>query len=594
MRLIPLERNSVNRLVFSKLFVLSLISGCATVRVEHLPPRDLQPSVLGVPSELTRAIDAHSRWLESTTSHRESSPQSQDRKALRLRGAINKSPAEASTIVESNVAMSEYFRTSESRVYRSKNLQPTVCVALSGGGVRAAAFGVGVLQGLHESGKLQDVDVVSAVSGGAYALTWYSENKARGRSDLEVLSDDYIKKSINPSLFSLPVAVLSVLFSPGNAFLSGASDINGIDSSTVKSAYYGMLSNSFGASAFRPLNTNLLRVAVENGTIPLPILGIAAYPLPGRLGDLDPKQAVSSYAKSVAFNDTYLEVTPYRFGIQGFGFHQKPPTPLSDDFWQYVMVSGAAYDRPHENGSVGRLSGVLRIGGMMSLAMHRQYLSGAFSEDTNSVYRHLFYATDGGFVENLATFPLVLRQCSTIVIADSEYDPEWVMEGYTVLKNRLFAEHGIELKVEGIDKSLSRLVAGVQPMKRNDGLELLFTEKECARPNGTSPCRARDAVTNVFYGTLTKIPTSVLDVEEGRTTRIIYLKLGLPKNNLAAGLPTSVRDFMSECMRSPEQCHFPQDPTFVKNAPTESQKYTQPQFKAYKDLARYMIKTVEW
>ena len=50
---------------------------------------------------------------------------------------------------------------------------PTLCVAMSGGGIRSAAFNIGVLRALHEHELLARTDVMSAVSGGSYALSWY-------------------------------------------------------------------------------------------------------------------------------------------------------------------------------------------------------------------------------------------------------------------------------------------------------------------------------------------------------------------------------------------------------------------------------------
>ena len=50
---------------------------------------------------------------------------------------------------------------------------PALGVAMSGGGIRSAAFNIGVLHALHESGILRRVDVMSAVSGGSYAMSWY-------------------------------------------------------------------------------------------------------------------------------------------------------------------------------------------------------------------------------------------------------------------------------------------------------------------------------------------------------------------------------------------------------------------------------------
>ncbi len=49
---------------------------------------------------------------------------------------------------------------------------PLLGVCFSGGGNRSAAFAVGVLRALHELGLLSKVDVISAVSGGSYALSW--------------------------------------------------------------------------------------------------------------------------------------------------------------------------------------------------------------------------------------------------------------------------------------------------------------------------------------------------------------------------------------------------------------------------------------
>lgn len=47
---------------------------------------------------------------------------------------------------------------------------PALCLALSGGGIRSGAVSLGVLQGLHEQGLLQEADLVSTVSGGGYPV----------------------------------------------------------------------------------------------------------------------------------------------------------------------------------------------------------------------------------------------------------------------------------------------------------------------------------------------------------------------------------------------------------------------------------------
>ncbi len=51
--------------------------------------------------------------------------------------------------------------------------RPALGLALSGGGTKAGVFAHGVLHGLHDTGLLEQVDVISSVSGGGYAAYWY-------------------------------------------------------------------------------------------------------------------------------------------------------------------------------------------------------------------------------------------------------------------------------------------------------------------------------------------------------------------------------------------------------------------------------------
>ena len=53
------------------------------------------------------------------------------------------------------------------------NSPPMLGMAMSGGGIRSAAFNLGVLHALHQEGILPDFDIMSAVSGGSYAMSWY-------------------------------------------------------------------------------------------------------------------------------------------------------------------------------------------------------------------------------------------------------------------------------------------------------------------------------------------------------------------------------------------------------------------------------------
>ena len=73
----------------------------------------------------------------------------------------------------------------------AKDRPPRSCLALSGGGLRSAVFSIGVMKGLHEADVLKQVDVMSAVSGGGYAMSWYVAQKywAHKRADGSTLED---------------------------------------------------------------------------------------------------------------------------------------------------------------------------------------------------------------------------------------------------------------------------------------------------------------------------------------------------------------------------------------------------------------------
>mmetsp|Transcript_52669 Transcript_52669/g.140438 ORF Transcript_52669/g.140438 Transcript_52669/m.140438 type:complete len:946 (-) Transcript_52669:8-2845(-) len=61
---------------------------------------------------------------------------------------------------------------------RGRGVGQPFSVALSGGGVRAAAFQAGVLWRLAQEGRLQDVEYMSAVSGGAYVASAFATHCA--------------------------------------------------------------------------------------------------------------------------------------------------------------------------------------------------------------------------------------------------------------------------------------------------------------------------------------------------------------------------------------------------------------------------------
>ncbi|QPD04977.1 MAG: hypothetical protein Nkreftii_002751 [Candidatus Nitrospira kreftii] len=71
------------------------------------------------------------------------------------------------------ISKDRYFEEGVEARKRSKGEAPELGLALAGGGIKAADFSIGVLQGLIEAGVMERVDAVSTVSGGGYAALWY-------------------------------------------------------------------------------------------------------------------------------------------------------------------------------------------------------------------------------------------------------------------------------------------------------------------------------------------------------------------------------------------------------------------------------------
>ncbi len=124
-----------------------LLTGCTTVQV--LPARHIERHhIEGIPFSLNPP-PSDGPWLELAKNNKE--------------------------ILESE-------RHTEEREYYpshgkgpSDDLRPQTGLALSGGGMRSAAFAIGVMSGLakkHPS-TFKSIDIMSSVSGGSYALSWY-------------------------------------------------------------------------------------------------------------------------------------------------------------------------------------------------------------------------------------------------------------------------------------------------------------------------------------------------------------------------------------------------------------------------------------
>ena len=87
-----------------------------------------------------------------------------------------------------------------SELYRHIQQQPTAALCLSGGGIRSATFGLGVLQGLARRNLLDQFQYLSTVSGGGYVGSWLTSwicRKGQMRPVLDELKSPP-KSSLDP------------------------------------------------------------------------------------------------------------------------------------------------------------------------------------------------------------------------------------------------------------------------------------------------------------------------------------------------------------------------------------------------------------
>ncbi|MES2456789.1 MAG: patatin-like phospholipase family protein [Bacteroidota bacterium] len=103
-------------------------------------------------------------------------------------------------------------------------------LAFSGGGIRSATFGLGVLQGLAQKGLIGKFDYLSTVSGGGYLGSWFVSWVSRAKSLLKVSDRLCPKKSPDP--FAEEVAPIRWLRMYSN-YLTPSTGIMSTDSWTV-------------------------------------------------------------------------------------------------------------------------------------------------------------------------------------------------------------------------------------------------------------------------------------------------------------------------------------------------------------------------
>lgn len=555
---------------------------------------------------------------------------------LELRGGSGLEPGSADWMRTAirNALYVDYYRTRESRYYPSSKRTATAtgdadwpaglprrCIALSGGGMRSAAFSMGALDALHASGWLADVDVMSSSSGGSYANYWLTMALATGRSPNEIFTGPAspalpgVRRNAHalaqpwwvlaPASAAAEWVLLATTLQVPRSLDRAVS--RGIQQDLFKpytgtALYAGVLNRMFAPSpAMASMTMTQLRAVLAATDAPVPVINATA-----RIGAFEACSKDSREGRldvrSVDLETSVFEFTPWRVGSGGIGYAE-PPDKLR--FAYAVATSAAAADDPNTERCPFMGAAELRLG--MFNAGYRAVSDQVQSEhdDPEAGPRVHVTLVDAAFSDNLAVFPLVRRLCREILVIDAEHDPILDFESYAYLRQHLRAM-GIELDVPGIDAITARHLedcsAGEDGCACRGHTCLVESREACLRYGATNDCEKPFRLSDpVFRGVIRDIPfvdhagaAGTDGAQRSLTPRITYLKLGLDEDRLQA-YPGHVRDRFQQqtALRADgravctgetfdERCSFPQESTY-------DQDFSDGQFEAYWELGHCTV-----
>jgi hypothetical protein len=532
---------------------------------------------------------------------------------------------------------------------------PERCIALSGGGIRSASYGIGVMKAINEIKSLDSVDLISSVSGGSWAVGWlygYLKNHPDSSFDT-ALGDESLNKLIEKSHFiadNLPGLFIIILRQPyrvgrDNFFSSlegkSLSPMEVMGEKGLGSQYAFMIANTFleGNESIRMDDFPSL---IEERRLPLFIINLSVYTGERSFSD----QVQPRVANSI------VEVTPLRVWGHGIGnlADQNEVIP------QYSVASFFRYINGVDRRELGVLSDVMSVSGAavdfygkkefkdealekLSFSLGRRFfvetrkLSKSYGEGFGGIQIYpksgpladamyygdlkkgaskvydFAYLNDGGFAENLGAFSLIKRLCRNILIVDAEYDPNYQFGAYVKLKKAVKRELGADLTISALDSLLDW-----EKINQVTGEDYAHycEEKGCRKTN-----LHFDSGHPVMEGSITGFPSPLVDEDPIETNadwmmNVNYVKLSIDWGTSDGTRPTilgedfknrygeTVGKFLagvqvsSDCStQNPEACQKP-----FPQLPTLKQSFKPNQMRAYIDLGYHTICThlndVKW
>lgn len=506
-------------------------------------------------------------------------------------------------VAKANAEDLRWFREHEWPLHRNpahRSEAPKQCVALSGGGIRSAAFSLGVMKGLQNTGLWSKVDAVSAVSGGSYALSWYLAQQYKSRlagtkqSDADILSDKPLDHLAERAEFVRTVDTVGRGFKTTSPVkwptLDERSGCSGLGTQIFlhlppvgpmcTAADYQHRSED-GVFYARRIADTFHRNDITDEKEALALSPIPLEKLHTVISDQSPYFVInatvqySQYEDRIPLSGRVFEFTQLRMGSSGVGF--LPLTALGKevrtderfprDLATVVSIAGAALDGENE-----RLDWWQQIFLKYWSKSNLGYRLPALDEGDRAI-GNAIVLTDGGHSENLGVFSLVRRSCENILVVDAGEDPAYSFEDFRRLSQHLHKEYGASLRIPGFPKFESDIV-----IKQ-------AADDNCVR-KGSDKGSSYDCKTAVYEGSLDGFPILAEDgTVKLQKVDITYIKLSASRAVLADPIlaNTCYGPIVHDWYKQGDDPKFP-------HYLTKDQSWTKQQFLAYVSLGEHHVR----
>jgi hypothetical protein len=357
-------------------------------------------------------------------------------------------------------------------------------LALSGGGIRSAAFSIGAMKALYDKDLMKEIDVISSVSGGGYASYWLFTNYAQHKSQ----TPEFGEAAFRNDRFIKNVCELQNL--DKSNLVTGKQYLSLLWKGRKKTfdEYKEAIRWSFGphepgkeskdecflGKAGQDERLCFLNHEIEEKEAPYFIINTTL-----RLSGKDKKKTRELQKESSAV----FEISPHFRGNPVIGFSNWTKEDEKDTILsKSVAMSGA----PHIAGPLGVGSEIKNV-------------------NKNAVAGSALYLHDGGQSENLGALALIRRGVRNVIIIDAASDPAYKFDAYVELQ-KMLKDMGVEFCVPNIAK---------------------FLNKQCAKGVGIEPAKSLKRVFSASPVSLGRAWGSV----EGTPieSRIYYIKMSSPE-----------------------------------------------------------------